>query len=82
MFVDPPVSASTPLTLELIHPLDARQDRRLALVPHGAGWHGTTAPWAERRWGLRLVAAHAGWRLTGELPANGAGARLRPAVRP
>ena len=71
-----------PLRLALLHPLDARADRTLALVATPDGWRGETAPWSRQAWDLRLSDPRGRWRLAGRLPASATQASLQPAVAP
>lgn len=66
----PGVAASEgPLTLDLIHPIYAREDRRMVMVWSDGAWRASAA-WPPGKWKLTLVDQHVRWRLAGLVDAT------------
>lgn len=70
--------AADELELQLLHPTQARQDRRLVLRRRGERWIGDAGSAIGGRWTLRLQPRDGSWRLAGRLDANAAHATLQP----
>jgi len=82
----PGVAASEgPLTLDFVHPMFAREDRRLLLAWTEGAWQAR-APWPSGKWKVTLVDRQQRWRLAGSTAATpgsgGIAVILRPALAP
>lgn len=72
--------ADAPLQLVLAHPLNAVEDRVLALEPVAGGWRAQAPLDAGHDWRVEVVAKDGGWRIVGRLKAGERAARLGPAL--
>ena len=68
-----------PLTLDLVHPMFARQDRRIQLSWAEGAWHAS-APWPPGKWKLILVDRRQRWRLTGRVDTQDDANRIDTAL--
>ena len=66
------------LELQLLHPLQARQDRRVRLRRAGERWFSDGAAAVDGRWNLRLQPRDGSWRLAGRLETDAAHVTLQP----
>lgn len=72
---------STPVQLNLHHPIRAEQDLNLTLQPTDTGWRIKTTLDTSHDWLMQLVPANGKqWRLRGRIPGGQLAAQLRPAV--
>ena len=71
---------SRPLRLSLVHPLEAAQDRTLALAPSALGWHADGSVDTRHDWNVRLQPADGAWRLDGRWPRGPRAMFVHPAV--
>lgn len=69
-----------PLLLQMSHPVDASQDRRLELQPDTLGWRAAADLAANHDWILELAPNDHSWRIHGRLKAGERAARLGPAL--
>jgi len=73
---------SAPLQLDLSHPTDKGQDRRLVLQPTELGWRtAASIDGGDHDWNVRLGPLDAHWRLQGRLPKEQLATHLRPRLQ-
>lgn len=76
-----PKQTPYPLTLHLIHPARAVEDRSLTLTPAGDDWLGRLPALSlDHDWLLQLRPDDRQWRLHGRLKADASAAVLEPAL--
>lgn len=72
---------SAPLQLDLLHPTDQAQDRKLVLQPIELGWRIQASVDGSHDWNVRLGPGDAHWRLQGRLPKDQLATNLRPRLQ-
>ncbi|MDR2872075.1 MAG: FixH family protein [Xanthomonadaceae bacterium] len=76
------VQRDVPLKLSLIHPISAKEDLYVELLPNDLGWEIKEEIPTNHDWNLQLTPVDGTWRLHGRLERGQHATRLAPLIGP